>query len=117
MLPLIRTDHAGRGYATEALSAIVPQLFDRMMPQSEGAVGFNYAEGWIDTDNGPSRRILAKCGFVFCEVRPDPDNEVRSASELAIYRKARPGRTLAELGMLREGEVGADSEPPTPPVQ
>ncbi|KAK5168852.1 uncharacterized protein LTR77_006161 [Saxophila tyrrhenica] len=114
---MIHPDHAGNGYATEAFLAVLPQLFDRIPPLSEGGSGFDHLEGWADVENRPSRRILEKCGFTLCEMRPDPDNDIRGASEIAIYRKARPGRTLEELGLLPIDEGSVQSKAPTPPVQ
>lgn len=110
---MICPDDAGKGYATEAFSAMILQLFERLPPASQG--GFDHVEGWTDIENWPSRRILEKCGFTLCERRPDPDNLLRGPSELLIYRKARDGKTLEELG-LSWANVTEESRP-TPPVQ
>lgn len=97
---------------------MVPELFSRLPPASEGGVGFDHIEGWTDIQNWPSRRVLEKCGFTLCETIPDPfDNPLRGPSQLIIFRKARPGRTLEELGLIPREEGGVDESAPTPPIQ
>lgn len=110
---LLGAEYAGNGYATEAFSTMVVQLFERIAPSSEG--GYDHLEGWTDIENWPSRRILEKCGFTFCEYRPDPDNAVRGPSEIAVFRKARPGKTLEGLGLLPS--KASDDPAPSPPLQ
>lgn len=97
---------------------MVPELFSRLPPASEGGVGFDHIEGWTDIQNWPSRRVLEKCGFTLCETIPDPfDNPLRGPSQLIIFRKARPGRTLEELGLIPREEGGVDESAPTSPIQ
>lgn len=91
----------------------MPLLFDRMPTFSEGGVGFDHLEGWTDVHNWPSRHVLEKCGFTYCETIPDPENAVRGPSSIAIFRKARPGKSLHGLGLL----VSEEPEPPPPPIQ
>lgn len=111
---LTSTAYAGHGYATEAFSAVLPQLFDRIPRLSEGGLGYDHVEGWVDAANTRSRRILEKCGFTLCEIVP-PKPEHAGA---VMFRKARPGgKTLEELGLLASPADGVRSEAPTPPVQ
>ena len=109
---MIHPDYAGKGYATEAVMAVIPGLFERIPPLCEGGMGFDHLEGWTDVNNWPSRRILQKCGFTCCETIPDPENTVRGPSEIAVFRKARPGRTLDALGLVPS--KATDSSPQAP---
>ena len=47
--------YTGRGYATEALSAFVPFIMDKL--------GISTLYGICRADNAASRRVLEKCGF------------------------------------------------------
>jgi len=51
----IASQHTGRGYATEALTAFLPVIMAKL----------NIEEIWgiCRSDNGASRRVLEKCGF------------------------------------------------------
>ncbi|KAK3110849.1 hypothetical protein LTR53_014433 [Teratosphaeriaceae sp. CCFEE 6253] len=115
---LLHPDHFGKGYATEALRAFVPAMWDKMPSASEGGTGFDYLEGGIIRDNRGSQRVLEKAGFTLCETRVgDFENPMRGLCDSMFYRIARPGRTLEELGMGPvDGDGDADS-PPVPPVQ
>ena len=96
---------------------MIPKLFERMPPASEGGIGFDYIEGWTDINNLASQRILEKCGFTYCEIMPDPDNQLRGPSEIKIYRKARPGKDLSDMGLLPSESTEPEPDPPLPPVQ
>ena len=88
------------------------------MPSAhDGELGFDHLEGWTDAQNWASCRILEKCGFILCETLPDPENALRRNSELAIFRKARPGKTLEKLGLLASTDPASEAEAPMPPVQ
>ena len=49
-------DFAGKGYATEAVSAFLPVIMDKL--------GIDRIWGDACAENGASRRVLEKCGFV-----------------------------------------------------
>lgn len=48
--------HTGRGYATEALTAFLPVICNRL--------GVHEVAGVCDAENAASIRVLEKCGFV-----------------------------------------------------
>jgi RimJ/RimL family protein N-acetyltransferase len=80
-------------------------------------VGFDYIEASTDTENWASRRVLEKCGFVLCETHSQGyNNPVLGLRDTAIYRIARPGRSLEELGLLESGEGRQDTQL-VPPIQ
>lgn len=81
------------------------------------SLGFDYLEGWVNTDNWASRRVLEKCGFTICETLRVEDLKRHGHSlEVTIYRIARPGMTLDQLGLLAS-EVSQEDSAPEPPVQ
>ena len=88
-----------------------------MPAASEGGTGFDHVEGWTDIANKVSQRILGKSGFTYCETIPDPENQIRGPTETMIFRKARPGKTLQDLGLLPSNIAGEESNAPIPPVQ
>lgn len=47
--------HTGRGYATEALAAFLPEIMDRL--------ALTQVQGVCDAENAASIRVLEKCGF------------------------------------------------------
>lgn len=111
------TDYAGKGYATEALKAFIPAFFAWARPASEG--GTDVLSAYIDTQNGASRRVLEKSGFQNCELLHDQhvhvqDNPHNHMKDSYLFRIARPGKTLEQLGFL-----GGEKQdiPPEPPVQ
>lgn len=120
-IPLTMTspDYAGKGYATEALKALTPAFFARTPEASEGGTGVDAITAYIDTQNPGSRRVLEKCGYTRCEYLTDQAIHVRNNPhnhmvDSYVYRIARPGKTLEELGLIAgQGE----DEPPEPPVQ
>nr|POE65359.1 putative n-acetyltransferase p20 [Quercus suber] len=119
---LIRADHAGKGYATEALTAIVPFLFDQWQQASEGKpradrTNFNHIEAMTDAENYGSMRVLEKCEFTRCAtLRGDFESAgLPGLRDTVVYRIARPGNTLAELGLL-PGEEDGD-EKFVPPME
>lgn len=98
------------------MQALIPEIFQRFPAADEGGIGFDHLEGWVDSKNAASRKILEKTGFVFCETHVDSENQVRGPCELLIFRKARPGKTLEGLGLIPKAEAESDG-PPSPPVQ
>lgn len=118
---LIHPEYWGKGIASEALSALVPAIFERFPSsqqvaegRSEHGAGLDHVEGWIDVENAASRRVLEKCGFAFCEEMNAPDDAPGHVSRVAVLRRARPGTGLGEMGLVR-GQDHADR--PVPPVQ
>lgn len=104
----------GKGIASEALSALVPAIFERFASTKESETGLDYIEGWIDVDNGASRRVLGKCGFALCEELDAPPDAPGYVSKVAVLRKARQGMSLEDMGLLKgKGE----EDRPTPPVE
>lgn len=78
-------------------------------------------DGYVDTENIASQQILKKCGFTKCEtLLGDFESPSMGLRDSIVFRLARPGKTLKELGL---GAVGEDArstvvdEPPEPPVQ
>ena len=108
---LLPVDHAGHGYATEALRALIPFYFSLVPSAAEtGRPECDYMEGRTDFENFASQKVLTKCGFVIVEgERETFDNAVLGVREILCYRLARPGTKLA----MREDE----EEPPKPPVE
>lgn len=116
------TAHAGKGYATEALQALLPRLFVRMPPASSGGVGCDYIEASTDSENWASRRVLEKSGFTYCETRlQDFENPTLGLRDTAVYRIPRSGITLEELGILVPVKPGVAArgvdEEFVPPIQ
>lgn len=107
------TDHAGKGYATEALRTLVPALFEHMPPAGEGGLGFDYLEACIDPENKASQRVLEKSGFMSCETNSqDFENPAFGLRDTVVFRIARPGKKLEELGLLLpKADGGQGAEP------
>ena len=113
-------DHAGQGYITEAVNALIPALFKRMPPANAGGLGFDYIEAITDTENWPSRRVLEKCGFTYCGSNSqDFNNPSMGVRDSAVFRLPRPGKTFEGLGLSAAKRVSTDDENdrPVPPVQ
>lgn len=109
----------GKGYATEALRAFIPAFFARTPPASEGGTGTDVLTAYIDVENPGSKRVLEKSGFQLCETVGDQqvhvqDNPHNTMTDSHIFRIARPGKTLEQLGLVAGKEV---EEPPEPPIQ
>ena len=117
---LIHPEYAGKGYATEALQAWLRAYFEHVPTSREG--GFDYVEASTDTQNWGSRKVLERCGFKLCEIHEkDFENLVFGLRDTAVYRIARPGTVLEDLGFIERGRVGSrlrsDGDAPVPPVQ
>ena len=109
------SDMAGQGYATEALQALIPVLFEVILPADAG--GLDYLEAVTDFENAASRRVLTKCGFTWCETRyQDSHHPIRGVQDTCVYRLARPGRTLSELGLLPSRDQDSETKI-VPPIQ
>ena len=116
------TDHTGKGYASEALRALMPALFERMPSASKGGLGFDHIEALTASQNWASRKVLQKCGFTYCEIHfQDFENPVLGLCDTTVYKIARPGTTLEELGLLPQRftneEVDVVDQELVPPIQ
>ncbi|WPH00543.1 Hypothetical protein R9X50_00337200 [Acrodontium crateriforme] len=117
---MIHPDYAGKGYATEAVKAIIPALWDHMPCASDDGIGYDYLEGLTDTENYASQNILRKCGFTYCETREQDfyNPTLKQQRDTAFYRLARPGKDLEKLGLLPLKESSEADEPGfVPPIQ
>jgi hypothetical protein len=66
-------------------------------------------------------RVLEKCGFTCCEIREkDFHSPYFGLRDSVVFRLARSGKTLEELGLgpVKSGDDrGNEDKPPTPPLQ
>ena len=91
-----------------------------MPPANAGSAGYDYIEALTDTENWASRRVLAKCDFVYCGSNSqDFHNPTMGVRDSAVFRVPRPGKTLEGLGLSTIQRVGEDddNDKPIPPVQ
>ncbi|KAI7163925.1 hypothetical protein KC349_g1035 [Hortaea werneckii] len=121
---MINADYGGRGYATEALAALIPELFSRMPAVSSAtqSLGYDYIEALTDSENIASQKVLEKCGFTFCETcSQNFEHPVLGLRDTAVYRIARPQKTLEDLGLVMQREAGVDDPDEArdfvPPIQ
>ncbi|RMX74686.1 hypothetical protein D0869_12348 [Hortaea werneckii] len=119
-----QVDYGGKGYATEALGALIPELFSRMPAVSSGtqSLGFDYIEALTDSENIASQKVLEKCGFTFCETcSQNFEHPVLGIRDTAVYRIARPSNTLEDLDLVMQREAGVDDPDEArdfvPPIQ
>ena len=113
-----RVDYGGKGYATEALGALVPELFSRMptVSPSTQSLGYDYIEALTDSENIASQKVLQKCGFTLCETcSQNFEHPLLGLRDTAVFRIARPSKTLEDLGLISQGECGGDDF--VPPIQ
>jgi RimJ/RimL family protein N-acetyltransferase len=109
------SDYAGKGYATEGLKAFMPAYFERVPSACITGDGHDVLDGYVDPENIASQKVLEKCGFTRCEIlHNDYNNPTLGMRDSIVYRLARPGKTLEELGLVMDG---GDEPPPEPPVQ
>lgn len=114
---LIRTSMAGKGYATEALRALIPACFERVSASSADAAGFDYLEAVVDIENVASQRVLTKCNFELCQELPAHHADSMSGQGSLVFRHPRPGKTLRELGLDAASVAEPPDEPFEPPIQ
>lgn len=106
---IFHPNYSGRGYATEALQAFVQKLFS-IMPSpsaeyrvaeksdSEPGGAFDYVKAGVDLDNGPSIRLLKRCGFTRGEVMKEAYlNQRLGRRDAFAFRLARPGMRLEDV--------------------
>lgn len=121
---MIHPSHAGQGYATEAITAIIEAMWTRFPspsnlsePREEGETEFDYVEGCINVNNTASQRILEKCGFTYVGKEADAENPRLGETETLFFRKARPGKNLKELGLDTLESSGPEEDRVIPPVE
>lgn len=85
----------GRGFATEALSALVDYLFDD--------VGVTRVWGALDPANPPSARLLERTGFLY-----------EGRTRLSFWKDGEPSDDLI-YGMVREDRDAWAGRPTSPP--
>lgn len=91
------------------------------LPSPE-ALGYDYIEGLTDSQNLASQRVLQKSGFTYCGTSlQDFQHPVLGLRDTAIFRIARPGVTLEELGLVLPNDTDAKTqavdEAFVPPIQ
>ena len=98
------TAYAGKGYATEALRAYLTAYWERVpSPTASGALGFDYVQAETDGENIASQRVLLKCGFELVETLVNSfDSPSLGLRDTLIYKLARPGLSLADLGQVEK---------------
>ncbi|GIZ48667.1 hypothetical protein CKM354_001171800 [Cercospora kikuchii] len=112
---MLHPDFFGKGYATEGMRAFIPAYFERVPPASEGGTGHDLIDAYADTENRASMKVLEKLGFTKCETLFNEFEGPMGVRDSVVYRLARPGKTLDELGF---GKTQAEDDgPPEPPVQ
>ncbi|EME81266.1 uncharacterized protein MYCFIDRAFT_140868 [Pseudocercospora fijiensis CIRAD86] len=110
---MIHPDLQGKGYATEALKAFIPRYWERVPEGTAG--GHDVLEGYTDSENFASHRILEKCRFTRCEISfQDFESPSMGLRDSVAFRLARPGKMMADLGLDPDAK---EEEPPEPPVQ
>jgi RimJ/RimL family protein N-acetyltransferase len=80
--------------------------------------GYDHLEALVDVENIASQRVLDKCGFTKVTVSKNDFENSMGLRSTALFRIARPGRTLAELGLVAvEGEpVDPCTDEAKPPI-
>lgn len=110
-------EYSGQGYATEALQAFIPKLFERMSSDSadSSAAGqaWDYAIARVDVENVSSMRLLERCGWTRGEItKNEYANPVLGLRDAVAYRIARPGMVLEDvLEAIRQKEEGSPFVP------
>jgi hypothetical protein len=81
--------------------------------------GYDHLEALVDVENIASQRVLDKCGFTKAMVSENDFENSMGLRSTALFRIARPGTTLVELGLVA---VDGDSVDPwadgaKPPIE
>ena len=111
---------AKQGYATEALLAFMPRLFERMGHAENGGAevggaGCDYALANVDWENRDSIRLLERCGWTRGEFTEDAyTSPMLGLRSDFTYRIARPG---LELGDVFKNIEDAEDQPFVPDLQ
>lgn len=102
---MFRKEHWGKGYATEALKAFLPQywaLDRREVDVTESMPEFTSSENGskdivrerlvaiVESRHAPSIKILSKCGFVPSGRVDEVDEDFRGPAKLVWYHLERP---------------------------
>jgi hypothetical protein len=70
---------------------------------SNGVLGFDYVQAETDTENIASQKVLLKTGFSLVETLVDSfDSPGLGLRDTMVYRVARPGMSLEELGLVEK---------------
>ena len=100
------------------MKVFLPAYFDRVPTASECGTGYDYIEGVVDTENLASQRVLEKTGYQKVEIRENDCENSMGVRSIVVYRLARPGHSLVELGLA--AKIGPEDAPsdmaPEPPV-
>lgn len=108
--------YCGKGYATEAVQAFLPKLFEKMPSASADLAaagqGWDYALARVDVDNERSIKLLERCGWTRGEItEAGYTSAMLGLRDSVSYKIARPGMKLEDvLEAIRQWEEG------TPPV-
>lgn len=88
----VAKDYRRRGYASEAVGAVVDYLFEKR--------GVDYVNSGYFTFNEPSRRLHEKLGFrpISRAAVPLPDGTTATGFETILYRDDQSGDTQKEHG-------------------
>lgn len=87
------------------------------MPSADqGGVGHDHLAAVADTGNAPSIRVLEKAGFQKIGVRENDFENSMGLRSSVLYRLARPGKSLHDLGLDTMAEESQAGEIPQPPV-
>ena len=88
---LFHKDTWGKGYATEALAAFMPLLWNHMGQDAPKDARYDYATAFTDPENKGSQRVLEKCGFALSEITlQDFQSPTLGLRDTAAYRAERP---------------------------
>jgi len=120
---LLQTAHTGKGYATEALRALIPAFFTRMTPSPSSSPttttittplpSFNYIQACTDQDNLASQHVLLKCGFELVErLVGGFESPVLGVRDTVVFRLAREGTKLDGEEEAEKGDGGSGFVPP-----
>jgi [ribosomal protein S5]-alanine N-acetyltransferase len=111
----VSIDYAGKGYATEALVALLPAIFEIMPSACEGGTGYDYVDACTDKENKASQRVLIKAGFSHYETVKDGFNSPSlGLRDIVWYRIDRPGTTLE---LPRQSAIANEDDAFIPPLQ
>ncbi|KAL1310768.1 hypothetical protein AAFC00_001017 [Neodothiora populina] len=117
------SDYGKQGYATEALLAFLPKLFE-IMPSSlsmsesaedivNGQPPMDYIQAHVDVENQPSMKLLERAGFSRGEVTKGAyTSGTLGLRDAVTYRLPRPGMRLEDVvdSLKKTEEAG----PPVP---
>ena len=105
---MFHPDSWGKGYATEAMVAYMPLLWEHVDPATAPEWRrYDYSEAFTDAENATSRKLLEKLGFTLWEIRRQEFNSPNlGLRDTAVYRIARPGAALDLVAIPSHERVG-----------